>query len=104
MYGKIESERLLYIRLNQRKLRVDDYFHLRDAVVNDGISTDIGRLVVLPATFTGSPRHMHEYAQDAMLYVRTSGRPDLFMTFTCNPEWAEIREELLEGQAPTASG
>ncbi|KIH44087.1 hypothetical protein ANCDUO_25899, partial [Ancylostoma duodenale] len=101
MYAKIESERLLYIRLNQRKLRVDDYIHLRDAVANDGNSTDVGRLVILPATFTGSPRHMHEYAQDAMLYVRTCGRPDLFITFTCNPEWSEIREELLEGQAPS---
>ncbi|KIH43640.1 hypothetical protein ANCDUO_26349, partial [Ancylostoma duodenale] len=35
MYAKIESERLLYIRLNQRKLRVDDYIHLRDAIAND---------------------------------------------------------------------
>ncbi|KIH43787.1 hypothetical protein ANCDUO_26201, partial [Ancylostoma duodenale] len=101
MYAKIESERLLYIRLNQRKLRVDDYIQLRDAVANDGNSTDVGRLVILPATFTGSPRHMHEYAQDAMLYVRTCGHPDLFITFTCNPEWAEIREELLEGQTPS---
>ncbi|KIH45048.1 hypothetical protein ANCDUO_24917 [Ancylostoma duodenale] len=101
MYAKIESERLLYIRVNQRKLRVDDYIHLRDAVANDGNSTDVGSLVILPATFTGSPRHMHEYAQDAMLYVRTCGRPDLFLTFTCNPEWSEIKEELLEGQAPS---
>ncbi|KIH55919.1 hypothetical protein ANCDUO_13913 [Ancylostoma duodenale] len=94
MYAKIESERILYVRLNQRKLRVDDYIHLRDAVANDGNSTDVERLVILPATFTGSPRHMHEYAQDAMLYVRTCGRPDLFLTFTCNPEWSEIRENF----------
>ncbi|EPB66545.1 phage tail component protein [Ancylostoma ceylanicum] len=49
----------------------------------------------------GSPRHMHEYAQDAMLYVRTCGRPDLFITFTCNPNWNEIKEELLAGQVPS---
>ncbi|EYC03673.1 hypothetical protein Y032_0092g2555 [Ancylostoma ceylanicum] len=101
MYAKIESERLLYIRLNQKKLRVDNYIHLRDAVANDGNVSDIGRMVILPATFTGSPRHMHEYAQDAMLYVRTCGRPDLFITFTCNPEWIEIKEELLKGQVPS---
>ncbi|KAL6742466.1 hypothetical protein Aduo_015614 [Ancylostoma duodenale] len=100
MYAKIESESLLYIRLNQRKLRLDDYIHLRDAVANDDNSTDFGRLVISPATFTGSPRHMHEYAQDAMLYVRTCGRPDLFITFTCNPEWSEIRRTP-EGQAPS---
>ncbi|XP_071577140.1 uncharacterized protein [Temnothorax nylanderi] len=101
MYAKIESERLLYIRLNQKKLRVDNYIHLRDAVVNDGNVADIGQIVILPATFTGSPRHMHEYAQDAMTYVRTYGRPDLFITFTCNPAWSEIKEELLNGQAST---
>jgi hypothetical protein len=70
---------------------------LRDAV------SDIGRTVILPATFMGSPRLMHEYAQDAMTYeyVRTHGRPDLFITFTCNPVWIEIREEIFEGQAPS---
>ncbi|EPB68548.1 hypothetical protein ANCCEY_12360 [Ancylostoma ceylanicum] len=78
MYAKFESERPLYIRLNQRKLPEDDYIYLRDAEASDSDSTDVGRLVILPATFTGSPRHMHEYAQDAMLYVRTCGRPDLF--------------------------
>ncbi|KIH47189.1 hypothetical protein ANCDUO_22754 [Ancylostoma duodenale] len=101
MYAKIGSERLLYIRLNQRKFRVDDNIYLRDAVANDGNCTDIGRLVILPATFTGSPRHMHEYAQDSMLYVRTCGRPDLFITFTCNPDWTEIKDELFPGQVPS---
>ncbi|RCN34924.1 hypothetical protein ANCCAN_19224 [Ancylostoma caninum] len=48
MYAKIEGERLLYIRLNQRKLRVDDYIHLRDAVANDGNSTDVGRDKIHP--------------------------------------------------------
>ena len=28
MYAKIETERLIYIRLNQRSLRVDNYIHL----------------------------------------------------------------------------
>jgi hypothetical protein len=44
---------------------------------------------------------MHEYAQDAMTYVRNYGRPDLFITFTCNSGWPDIKEELLPGQSPT---
>lgn len=36
MYAKIESERLLYLRLNQSKLRSEEYIHLRDAVNNNG--------------------------------------------------------------------
>ncbi|KAF0745191.1 ATP-dependent DNA helicase [Aphis craccivora] len=29
-----------------------------------------------------------------MTYVRKFGRPDLFITFTCNPEWPELKNEL----------
>ncbi|GFT68522.1 putative DNA helicase [Trichonephila clavipes] len=101
MYAKIESERLLYIRLNQVKLRSEEYIHLRDAVVNDGNLSELGKMVILPSTFTGSPRHMHEYAQDAMTYVRAYSRPDFFITFTCNPAWDEVKELLLTGQSPS---
>jgi hypothetical protein len=101
MYAKIETERLFYIRLNQTKLRSEEYIHLRDAIVNDGNvnPNELRKMVILPATFTGSPRHMHEYAQDAMTYVRAYGRPDLFITFTCNPTWDEIKELLLAEQS-----
>ncbi|XP_078740017.1 uncharacterized protein LOC144953327 [Lampetra fluviatilis] len=67
----------------------------------DADPTQIGRRVVLPATFTGSPRHMHKYAQDAMAYVRKYGRPDPFVTFTCNPKWEEIQRHLFQNQKPT---
>ncbi|XP_054734508.1 uncharacterized protein LOC129241988 [Anastrepha obliqua] len=100
MYAKIETERLNYIKFNQTKLRSEEYIHLRDAVNNDGNVNDIGRMIILPATYTGSPRHMHEYAQDAMAYVRAYGRPDLFITFTCNPQWSEIKDHLFPGQSP----
>ncbi|KAG8239489.1 hypothetical protein J437_LFUL019012 [Ladona fulva] len=66
MYAKVESERLLYIRLNQSRLRIQD------------ICTNTLKTLC----------HMF-------------GRPDLFVTFTCNPTWAEITEELLNGQAPS---
>lgn len=101
MYAKIESERLAYIRHNQAALRADDYIHLRDALAIGGRTEDLGQLVILPATFTGSPRHMHEYTQDAMTYVRKYGTPDLFITFTCNPKWDEINRELFPGQKHT---
>jgi hypothetical protein len=46
----------------------------------------------------GSPRHMHEYTQDAMTYVRNYGRPELFITFTCNSAWSDITGNLFPGQ------
>jgi hypothetical protein len=61
MYAKIESERLLYIRINQQKLRSEQYIHLRDAISNDTNPHDLGKTVILPSSVTGSPRHMHEY-------------------------------------------
>ncbi|CAH0555040.1 unnamed protein product [Brassicogethes aeneus] len=62
MYAKIETERLLYIRLNQTKLRSEEYINLRDAVVNDGNvnPNKLGKMIILPSTFSGSPRHMHD--------------------------------------------
>lgn len=99
MYAKIETERLNYIKYNQQKLRAEDYVHLRDAISADGNARNVGQMIILPSSYIGSPRHMHEYAQDGMCYVRSFGRPKLFITFTCNPQWDEIRENLLPYQS-----
>ena len=81
-------------------MRAEKCIHLRDAVTNDGNidASNIGQYVILASSFTGSPRYMNEKSQDAMTYVRKFGRPDLFITCTCNPEWPEIKNELLPDQ------
>ncbi len=38
---------------------------------------------------------MGQLYQDAMARVRKFGKPDLFVTFTCNPKWKEIIDTLL---------
>jgi len=40
---------------------------------------------------------MQQNYQDAMAIVRKYGKPDLFITFTCNPNWPEITENLPQG-------
>jgi hypothetical protein len=35
---------------------------------------------------------------DAMALVRKFGKPDIFLTMTCNPNWDEIKNELYPGQ------
>jgi len=99
MYVRIETERLNYIRYHQNELRRDLYLNLFD-YVQQGAERDVemGRMVVLPSTFIGSPRNMNERYQDAMCIVREYGKPDLFVTFTCNPKWKEITEEIGEGE------
>lgn len=99
---KVEAHRLSWIRQNQEKLRADVYQglmdHLRDdaVVIND--PSNLGRLVVLPSSFSGGPRFMQKCYQDSMAIVRKFGKPDLFITMTCNPQWPEIQESLLQGQ------
>ena len=98
MFAKIKAERINFIRFNQTKLRTEEYIHLKDAIRDDKDTSDIGQLIILPSSFTGGMRYMHERKQDAMTYVRGHGRPDLFITFTCNPKWPEISTQLMHGQ------
>lgn len=50
-------------------------------------SGHVGRRVILPSSFVGSPRDMNARYQDAMAIVRNCGKPDYFITMTCNPKW-----------------
>jgi hypothetical protein len=98
-YSKDEGQRLGWVRLNQTTLRVDQYKGMVDAMQQDGANTtNFGHMVVLLATFVGSPRHMNQLYQDSMAFVRKFGKPDLFITMTCNPNWPEILHELRLGE------
>ena len=92
-------EWLFFIRLNQKKLRVDDYIHLKDAVANEGNATNHGKLVILPSTYTKGPRNMHEYAQDAITYVRHRDKPSLFIIYIFNPNCKQMQQNFINGQS-----
>jgi len=98
-YSKVEGQRLRWVRLNQTTLRADQYKGMVDAMQQDGANnTNFGRMVVLLANFAGSFRHMNQLYQDSMAFVRKFGKPDLFITVTCNPNWPEILHELRRGE------
>ena len=67
-------------------------------VANISTHTRIGTPVILPATFGGSPRALHQLYLDAMALVARYGRPDFFLTLTANPNWKEIRANLRPGE------
>jgi hypothetical protein len=96
-YAKIENQRLFYHEANQEQYRTEQYQRLADAVNIGDHQSRIGR-VLLPSSFTGSNRYFFCMYHDAMAVVRVVGRPDLFITMTCNPQWPEILRELLPGQ------
>ena len=100
-YAKIEGERLRWYANNQDELLVANYQGLSDALLaTDGDMTvsNIARPIILPSSFTCGPRHMNQQFQDAMGIVRRYGKPDLFITFTCNPKWPEITDNLIGNQ------
>ena len=99
-YVKTEGCRLYFIRNNQRQLRVELYSGLMDHLHNNDTSQSMqpGVPVILPSSFSGSPRSMHQNYQDAMAIVGKYGKPDLFLTYTCNPKSREIVENLGVGE------
>ncbi|ONL92436.1 hypothetical protein ZEAMMB73_Zm00001d027245, partial [Zea mays] len=100
-YIKIESSRLDYIRNNQGRLRADLYQGLVDIMLDGDIRAEnVGKRTVLSTSFIGGPRDMRRRYMDAMALVRKFGKPYIFLTMTCNPNWDEIRRELLPGQTP----
>ncbi len=77
------------------------YQGLQDAiVVGDNNAATIGHRIILPSFFTGGPCHMVQNYQDTMAICKWARCPDAFVTFTCNPQWLEIKRALLPGQQP----
>ena len=97
-YAQIEQNRLQFLRLNQDKIRAEVYSGIVDAAIHGADLSEVGTLSILPSSFKGGPREMWQLYQDAMAIVRCRGKPDLFITMTCNPLWPEISAELLPGQ------
>jgi hypothetical protein len=100
-YCKMEAQRLHWVRHNQKTLRSEEYNVFKEWQMTQsagGAAADgtprVGRPVVLPSSFSGSPRAMHMNYHDAMAIVRKHGKPDYFITFTANPAWPEIADNL----------
>lgn len=53
-----------------------------------------GRAIILRSSFISSPRFMSNLYQNALATVKVFGKPDLFITFTCNPDWPEIVQNI----------
>lgn len=57
-YACIEEGRLNWIRNNQKQLRSELYNGLRDAInLGDVMTNDVGKMTILPSTYTGGPRY-----------------------------------------------
>ncbi|KAG5520326.1 hypothetical protein RHGRI_033033 [Rhododendron griersonianum] len=99
MYIKLENTRLDYFRHKQYDIRAELYQGIVDSVLGgESRGSMVGKKIVLPASFVGGPRDMRRRYLDAISLVQKFGKPDLFITMTCNPDWKEIKDYLKDGQ------
>ena len=97
-YCKVESQRLQYVSQNQSKLRRHLYSGVEDATkIGDRDASSVGKRVILPSSFGGSPRALHAAFQDGIAIYSKQGKADLFITMTPNPNWPEVEAALLPG-------
>ena len=98
-YVKLESQRLDWVKANQSKLRLDTLHGLLDFLESASDGSELtGKPVILPASFGGSPRSLHQAYLDSMAIVSRFGKPDFFITMTANPAWPEILANLRPGE------
>ncbi|RCV44632.1 hypothetical protein SETIT_9G390300v2 [Setaria italica] len=94
-YIKIESSQLDFIWNHQKEIRADLYQGLLDSIhAGQDRGDAVGKRTVLSSSFIGGPRDKMRRYLDAMALVRKYGKPDIFLTMTCNPNWEEITNEL----------
>ncbi|XP_071923013.1 uncharacterized protein [Coffea arabica] len=98
MYVKIETSRLDFFKNDQyqSRLRTELYQGLLDSLsTGETNGSNVGKRFILPRSFIGGPRDMKRRYLDAMTLVQQYGKPDIFLTMTCNKNWPEIKNLLL---------
>eukprot|EP00116_Pleurobrachia_bachei_P000295 sb/3460557/ len=98
---RIESGRLGYLRsttmqdkFSYRKDTAEGYMEHHESEQIDPTGLSAGVPTVLPSSFTGGKRWMQQQYQDSMAMTAKFSKPDLFITFTCNPKHPDITKNL----------
>ncbi|GMF49612.1 unnamed protein product [Phytophthora fragariaefolia] len=85
------------ITLDEGEVLVSEYDRATGTLVHpdrgsrcEDYLNQVGKRIVLPDSHSGSPRNMYKHYQESMAIVREYGKPDAFITMTCNPKWVEI--------------
>ena len=92
--------RAIDYRLRFHKFHQADLFGIEHEHDQADLSenNDNDQKTFLSQSMHGSRRHLRSLAKNALALVSEYGRPSLFITLTCNPNWTEIVEQLLPGQ------
>jgi hypothetical protein len=97
-WAQVEARSMAFHKLASQQAK----YHAASAkVIIDQLGVDnanqIGTPIILPASYPNSPRYYHNLYLDAVALPRRFGKPDLFITMTCNPNWVEIKDGIPNG-------
>ena len=59
---------------------------------------NVWKRIILPSSFIGGDRYMHQEYLDSIGLYQRYGHPHSFARITCNPNWCEIQENLKDGE------
>ena len=102
-YATAERQRLDFLKRNQQNLRAHAYAGYKqpeDDMNEDTIRNRRQRQIFIPSSFSGGKRDRYRKYQDGVAMVAKHGKPDLFITMTCNKHWPEIKALLKPNQQP----
>ncbi|GJS54075.1 hypothetical protein Tco_0627437 [Tanacetum coccineum] len=75
-YISIKQNRLDYIQSKQDMFRSGYLQGVHDALLKgDSDGHDVGKRIILPASFTGGPRYMYKHYEDALAICRVHENP-----------------------------
>ena len=102
VWAQVESMKLGFLRTPQAqsRLRTSRFCAVEDCFRNQGNLALEGTPMIMPASFVGGAKWYRALYHDAMSLPAHFGRPDIFLTMTCNPRWKEIIENIPEGVDP----
>ena len=98
-WAQVEARAADFHRLpsQQARYRVGRKCAVEDQLAREGDMTEATIPMILPSSFVGSTKWYHMLYLDSMALPRRFHKPDLFITITCNPKWAEITAAIPTG-------
>jgi hypothetical protein len=97
-WAQVEARNLAFHKQASQQAK---YASASAKVIINQLCTDnanrIGVPTILPASYPNSPRYYHNLYLDSVALPRRFGKPDLFITMTCNPHWEEIKQNIPAG-------
>ena len=96
MWIRNESNIFAYQERNQELLnrRRDTYNNVKES---KGDLEDVGTKVTMTKSIPGTPKWLHDRYEAVCALYCYFGKPSIFLTFTANPHWDEIKDCAMMG-------